>query len=294
MFFTCEKCLKIFNHKGDYIKHINMKKNCSELDKKYKCSGCDKGFTNVNNMKFHQKNNCEKLKTISEANEYAEKIKDLLKNANNKNIENDIKKIINNIGTQINQNNYMNTTNNTINQNTNINFNLNPYGKEKLVIPDEIYQKGIKNLINGICKLIEYIHYNIDHPENQNIKLNSLSSKYIEYFNGIDWMTALKDSMVHNLITDKKNMIDEYFDDKMEKGKISEKVAKKYEEQTEKLDEVLCEEFRKIEASKENKDSLKKLYETINLIMWNKRKELEKEKESIELTNQNSIKLIKN
>jgi hypothetical protein len=123
MIFTCEKCLKIFLHKGDFEKHQNMKKDCSILinEKKYECEFCNKKFTNINNLKHHQKTNCIHLKKINELKEHKKKILEIEKNLkinSSKEIKTEEKKVSiksnENINENINEENNLNNSSNII------------------------------------------------------------------------------------------------------------------------------------------------------------------------------------
>ena len=94
-------------------------------------------------------------------------------------MEEEIKKLKLN---QNSQNNQINQTNNNITNNiTNNNtININNYGDENL---KHLRSKDFANLLSGIYsavpKLIEKIHFDPEHPENQNIKNIQIESYHI-------------------------------------------------------------------------------------------------------------------
>ncbi len=123
------------------------------------CKFCNKEFLNYKNKWRHEKKNC--------------------KNNNN---NNNLIQINNNqtIGTQ-------NIINNNININNNnniINITFNKLGCEDISIlnQDEI-EEIIKNGLNSIIKLIEFINFNKEHPQNHTFCTTSLNNKYVSTLN---------------------------------------------------------------------------------------------------------------
>ena len=61
--YICEKCNKKFNHKGNYLSHLNKKKPCSNLiidinKDNLTCNLCFKKFNNISSLYKHYKNCC--------------------------------------------------------------------------------------------------------------------------------------------------------------------------------------------------------------------------------------------
>jgi hypothetical protein len=271
MSFSCENCNKIFSTKQNLENHLNRKIKCSPEttqrleNKKFECQYCQSKFTQKQNLKRHLLNGfCTGLTnyvntTIKE--DLKAKKEDKILNINTGTINNS-SKITQNI------------------QNTqNIQILVNPFGKESSIkIPDSLYFEAIKNLVKGIPLLIKYVHYNPKFPQNQNIKGKGLCSKYIEVHDGEDWKVDSKKNIIHNLITDKKDKLDDFVDEQIEKNKISKSLAYRYEKQTEKLDEVLNEDFRKEKASDESINLFKELEEEVNMTIENEKNKAKKKK----------------
>ena len=179
-----------FSHKNQKKKFENVEKNNfshKNLEKKKKvieCEYCHMKFSRMNNKNRHIKNKrCSYFK-------------------NKLNILND-------------KNNGGHTTNNIIiNNNTQNNININCYGKEDIsYITDDVLDDIIKKPMLGIPKLIELIHLNPNHPENNNIKLVNKNLPYIDYYNGDYWKTADKSKVLGNLLKSKAEITDKYFKD---------------------------------------------------------------------------------
>ena len=109
------------------------------------------------------------------------------------------------------------TNNNTINNNnTNIsnssncnndnsmNIHINNYGYEnKDYITKQYLLELLKAPFQAIPKLIEYTHFNKEHPENQNIKLPNKKQPYVKVLKGDKWVYADRKSTILDLIDEK-------------------------------------------------------------------------------------------
>jgi hypothetical protein len=303
MTFTCDKCKKEFTCKQSYERHLSRLTDCSEEtrekleNKNFICEFCKKGFTEKRNLQRHIKVFCKGPETIILSketfndilNKYNKSVPDEITNNNNKNTIN--KSVLGN------KNNVNNNSNNNslsyVENNQNIQIMVNPFGKEsQLPVPAKVYFEAMKNLIKGIPLLVKYIHYNYDHPENMNIEGKGISSKYLVVYDGKDWNLANKKNIIHNLITDKKDQIDDFFDEQVENNKISKQMVKRYETQTEKLDEVLNKDFRGVKPSEESAELYKELEEEMNLLLENEKNKKKKyeEEQSKKIINKKNIK----
>jgi hypothetical protein len=282
MLYQCNKCKKEFPTKQSYEKHLQRKNECSEEtkskleNKEFCCNFCNKGFTEKKNLLRHLKNN------ICNANDKVTLTKAELINIYQK-VKKDVPdEIINNNNKVIksvigNHNNV-----NYVENNQNIQIMVNPFGKESQIpVPAKVYFEAMKNLIKGIPLLVKYIHYNYEHPENMNIEGKGISSKYLVVYDGQDWNLANKKNVIHNLITDKKDQIDDFFDEQVENNKLSKQMVKRYETQTEKLDEVLNKDFRGVKPSDESAELYKELEEEMNLLLENEKNKKKKYEEEL-------------
>ena len=125
---------------------------------------------------------------------------------------------------QINQKNtsITNSNNNTINNNTNITNNIiiNNLGEENI---EYLKSKKFIELLNGIYgaipKLIEHIHFNPEHPENQNIKYPNKKKPYLKIMKNNKWQYMNKKTELMDLIDSKCYMLREKYYSILEKGK---------------------------------------------------------------------------
>ena len=226
---------------------------------KYKCPYCQGFYTRKNNLVSHIKNYCKTVKneTVQIERDELQKIKE------------EIGKITTN--THI-VNNYNNTTNNL--QQINQNILLQAYGKENpLKVSDEIMNKVIKNPIKGIPDLISMHHFNPCNPETQNVRYHGKRSFYIDVFNGNFWEAKDKGEVIHNMIINKKDMADDYFDEAMEKNKIKENVKDNYNSFSEKIDRYVNAIINELnygaELLEQDKELYTQLYKQVELMMIN-------------------------
>ena len=160
----------------------------------------------------------------------------------------------------INQPQYI-TNNNTVN-----NLNINAWGNEKTnSIPNKVIENAVRDPERGIIDLIKHIHFNPDIPENSNLRLKKKKTQIMEIFDGEDWTVKDKDTIIHNLLTEKKDLMDQKCDLMLEENRINHFVSSNYKEFSEKLDSYLRHslvnsgEMPKAELEKEYKLFYKKL-----------------------------------
>lgn len=152
-------------------------------------------------------------------------------------------KISKNTSSGITTNTINNTQNNTQNinnifvVNNNISTPTKQFGKEDLQhLTDEILSKVIECPQTGILKLIKQIHFNKNMPQNHNINMTNKKETYVEVFNGKEWEKQDKKTAIQNMITSKKDIMDDYIEEKTEKNLISSFIKDNYERFSEMLD----------------------------------------------------------
>ena len=188
--------------------------------KNFQCNFCNKLFTRKWHLSRHlnsckMKNECELviLNKDEEIKKMKMEIEELKKNKGNTNITN-------------------NTVNNTI--------NINNYGDETI---NHLKSKDFANLLCGIYgavpKLIEKIHFDPEHPENQNIKYTNQKSPYLKIIKDSKWQLVNKKQELLDLIDNKCYLLKEKYYDIIEKNKynITEEQLSKIEEFIDKYQE---------------------------------------------------------
>ena len=163
---------------------------------KYECIYCKKIYSTNSNMRKHEKT-C-KIK----------KEKDLEK-------DNEIKQMkleIENLKTKsITTNNITNNTNNNI-------INIRNIGDENIKhIKSKDFAAMLKGIYSAVPKLIEKIHFDPGHPENQNIKYTNKKFPYLKVMKDNKWQLVNKKNELLNLIDSNCYLLNEV------KNKISEK-----------------------------------------------------------------------
>lgn len=208
--------------------------------KKYTCTLCNESFTRPSHLTNHNKTakhiqNVEKKK----ANDMYDIVNQLQKQVlalekertETKNALEDLQKEFSLLKLRVaetdsrNQNNNpchfnnsnvnMITDNRITNITTNININLRAYGNENwnYFDKDEIVDT-MKAVNSCLPEIIRKLHFNEEHPENHNIRIPNKKHSEIKVYNGTDWLTKNKmsiiDSMIHNIL---EKLSDEYEED---------------------------------------------------------------------------------
>ena len=184
-----------------------------------KCEYCKKQYSTNSNLHKHYKR-CKKFKEYKE-NKFKKEyelqkkenelkrltkiINNLLKQTKNNNVISTKNKLINNknkINTQIN-----NTQNNNNQQ-----VKINNFGEEDM---SYITPEKSKNLLidprNSITNLIDDTHFNLDHPENANIRIPNKKQPFIELYVDNAWKVFNQYKTVCEILKNKKEFIHDLF-----------------------------------------------------------------------------------
>ena len=198
----------------------------------YECPYCYKRFSRSDSLNRHygrckeMKKNKENQDKDEEIKELKQIVKQLITNQNNIGAPNSCNNS-NNVNTT-NNNDYSNNSYNMTNSNNDnsMNIHINNYGCEnKDYITKDYLIELLKSPFEAIPKLIEYTHFNKEHPENQNIKLPNKKQPYVKVLKDDKWIYADRKSTILDLIDEKhcelndgplKKHIDKNFSDSLQ------------------------------------------------------------------------------
>jgi len=201
--YKCEKCKKIFNHKHNYIRHLNKKNVCTNFNNCV-CAKCGKVYKHSSSLVRHKKN-CKGKK----------------KKCNN------VQTVVNNNQTIVNNITNINITNN---------FKLVKFGEENInILTDEIYEKIINKGFKSLTEYIENVHFNKEYPEYHNIYVANLRDEFVLIYTGEAWEIRNEEDIIDKYINYKIDHIENKFDELIEK--LPQKAIKKFQKFLEEKDD---------------------------------------------------------
>jgi len=173
-----------------------LQQKAEAIEEKCICYFCMKAFNNRQSRINHYKS-----KHQTEYNDIIKTIKD---NTN----------VINGNGTINGDHNTLNiqntvNTNTTINNNTNYHIHLHPFGEENTeYLTDEMRMKCLECGFPGLQEILKQIYFNEQHPENHNVKLQSIKHEIVlVYSKDQDWEHKPLDDTVDNMIKNSQREI---------------------------------------------------------------------------------------
>ena len=197
--------------------HQNPPKSTKIHQNNYFCEYCNNIFSRSDSLNRHYSRcKVKKQELILYQNEEIKQMKSEIEELKKAKIQNNITN---------NNNNSNNTINNTI--------NINNYGDENI---KHLKSKDFVNLLNGIYsavpKLIKQIHFDPEHPENQNIKFTNKKLPYLKIMKNDKWETVDKKSELLDLIDNKCFLLREKYYNILKKNKynISENQKKQIDQ----------------------------------------------------------------
>jgi hypothetical protein len=227
------------------------------IQTKKTCTFCNKNFNNKNNVERHIFSSCTvKKEMISNKNNIIKEKEKLIEDKNKIKLEeetnklrdelNSLKKIVANFMEKNNDDKRDNITfnqvinnNNTHNTNNNLIININPLGKEDLShITEADYKKYLSGFFPGFVKFIEKVHFDENAPENHNICISNLKSKYVYVNENNKWIVKDKKDILDNFITKKYNLLTDKFEEFEENNIINDKIIHKFKEFQENYDNL--------------------------------------------------------
>ena len=223
VYYECKLCNFSSILKGNYKQHLNSNKHFNNTEKSlsvmvttqkdpkktqkdpkktqkdpvFLCDFCESNFSSYAHKRRHELHRCKEVASIKD-----KKIKTLEKEK--KKLEKQIEKMIDKVG----------IVNNTTNNNTQNIIVVNNYGKENT---DYLTFDKIKNLLDrpydSVQELIKMLHFDVNHPENHNVKITNKKEPYALVWNNPIWELRKKKSVVKDLVDKGYMMIDTTYDD---------------------------------------------------------------------------------
>ena len=267
--YKCELCNAIFYRKDNLTQHLNKLRKCNIVTD-FSCKWCNKSLTSNFSLSRHVttckvKENHEQLEMQMQAmdSEMAEKVRLLeLKIIELKEmVDNGINPIastqsggIN--GNQNHTNHSLNNTTNTNSNNTNVtNITINKYGYETLThISPKKMTAIFRKCYESIPAFIMLKHFDKSAPQNRNVYIADLKSKYALTYDGNRWN-----------ITDRNDLLDEMYNENLYY------LEGKYEENYEDLDDTTATKFRTFLDSKDDDSTVKMVKDNIRKMLYNER-----------------------
>ena len=227
--YNCDCCIFVSKLKGDYKRHLNTKKHLTNVEvslsamvmttndhkmttndhkmttndhkmtttisKTYGCDYCNESFSTRPHKRRHELHYCKENTSIMTS-----KIKKLEREKQK--LEKKIEKMLDKTCTINN-----NTTNNNNSNNTII--VVNNYGKENTeYLTAEKIAKLLNRPFDSIQDLIKMLHFNVDHPENHNVKITNKKEPFALVWNDPIWELRKKKTVIKDMVDKGYMMID--------------------------------------------------------------------------------------
>ena len=180
------------------------------------CNFCNKGFKRNWHLNRHYSTCKEKKKSeelVLLENNKITKMEKKIKELEEKNIKIE-KKLKKQKYTNITNSNNINTTNTNITNN----IIIKNFGEENIEhLQDNIYENLLQGIYTAVPKLIKLIHFDKNHPENQNIKFTNKKYPYLKIMKDDKWQLVNKNLEVRDLIDNKCYILNEKYYNILEK-----------------------------------------------------------------------------
>jgi len=190
-----------------------------KVQKSHNCSFCSKSYSKNSHMHRHMKNCNEKPKSDIVMKFFTDQLE---------------KKDEQIVEMQEHINNLLGKVGNThIEHQQNINIHINNYGNENLhYISAGYIDKLLKIPFSAIPLLLRDIHFNPDHPENHNIKINNKKLPYASIYKNKKWVYKDKKEIIDNMVDKSYNILDTHYE--CEKYKLETNIITKFKQFQEK------------------------------------------------------------
>ena len=197
-----------------------------------KCSFCDKEYSKKYNMIRHIKDFCicvkelnnKKDKLFEQKNLLCEKRDNIDSKIEINELRNMVAKLLKKNATNINI-----TNNNKITNNNNLMVNINSFGNESLShITINDYKRFLSGLFPGFIGFIEKVHFDENAPENHNICITNMNSKYLFTHDKGEWLSKDKNETIDKFIAKKYNILVDKFDELEGKNELDDKIMERF------------------------------------------------------------------
>ena len=271
--YICDRCGFSTSRKSYYVNHINRKKPCTKIlgtkginydnvdssksnsilapstalievqnintnDTIYQCEYCHRKLSRKSHLNRHYKTckakNSDTISTIitEQLRQKDEQINALLKKTGN----------VTNNNTQINNN-----------------ITINAYIKTDFShITDQDYCACLERASGSVKQFLDITYFNPNRPQNHNVCINNMRSKYGLVHNGITWDIMDQDEIIDDLIDQSHCMLD------MKSNLLMKKKPNDYED--------VVRKYQKYTELREEATVVKKVREEVKLLLFNARK----------------------
>lgn len=240
--------------------------NDSKSTDSFFCSICNKKFHYKQSRWRHQKTCTNSPINSSDLSSDKQKIKHLIEKLNvEKNKVKDTEKLLSKYAeiidkiadkTTSNITNHSTTTNTT--NNTTINFQVNAFGSENIsYLSKNFLNQLLKIPYTSIPKLLEFIHFNKNFPENHNVKIFSRKEKWAQKHNGTEWEFIPKNTLIGDMISNGVNILEVHYEENGGKEELNDVKRDRWERFS-------------IEFHDEKPTVIKRLYDDTECLLLNK------------------------
>lgn len=283
MLHMCDKCNKTFRFKSDYDRHVNRKISCVKEEKtdyyqqKKICNYCNKTLSRSDALSKHMitckmKNkkevNIENNREINNETTIEKLMKEMqeLKKENevNKELQKDMQQELTRLKEEIVKSQTGNVKNinigkdltNNIQNNIHNEIKIIAYGKEDTsYITDNEYETLINKGFKSVPNLVEFIHFNENKPENQNVYISNMRDNYVLVYDGEQWLMREREDVLQDMIDNKTDILNEKFDELLDK-----------------LDEITVRKFKRFLDEKDTNKVSAQLKTDLKLMLYNRKK----------------------
>jgi hypothetical protein len=238
-----DKELKQIDRKLDFNLKISLKNN--------KCNFCEKEYSKKYNLLRHIKDFCvcvkelndKKNKLLEHKNFLFEKRENIDSKLEINELRHMVAKLLKKKSTSIN------ITNNNKITNNNLMVNINSFGNESLShITINDYKRFLSGLFPGFIKFIEKVHFDENAPENHNICITNMNSKYLFTFDKGNWLSRDKNDTIDTFIAKKYNILVNKFDELEGKNELDDKILERFN--------IFAKNYQDKEAQKNTKNDI--------------------------------------